>query len=478
MLLEEYIAHDATGLAALVRAGQVSPAELLDCALTLLDRLNPRINAVVVDTRDLARRDAATPPAWAAFDGVPFLVKDSLQPVAGYPMAEGSRSQAAWVPDVDGLQVERLRRAGFLIIGKTNVPEFGLIATTEPELHGPTRNPWDLERTPGGSSGGSAAAVAARMVPAAHGSDAGGSIRIPASCCGVFGLRPTRGRITDAPLHATVWGGLSSSGVLTRSVRDSAAILDLIAGTLPGDPYSVPRPLRTFRDEMAMPVGRLRVGLVREPPAQTPVDPECLAAADAAATLCTSLGHTVEELRLPADPAMVEHFMSIYASTAALCRNEAARRTGRQPVESDFEPYTWALATLGDTITGARYMAAREYCYSSARKMAKLFELYDVILSPTLGQPPVKLGELSAPPDHPLALFEKLRRFSPFTARANMIGHPAMSVPLDCTPSGLPIGVHFLGRFAAEDTLFRLAAQLESARPWVGRVPEVTKQAL
>jgi Asp-tRNA(Asn)/Glu-tRNA(Gln) amidotransferase A subunit family amidase len=473
MTQSEYVAHDAHSLAALIRSKTIDASEVLDAALVALDETHEELNAVAVRTQALARRDLTQLNPEAPFAGVPFLLKDSLQPLAGYPMAEGNRTQANWIPDSDGELVRRLRAAGFLIIGKTNVPEYCLLPTTEPALHGPTRNPWDSRRTTGGSSGGSAAAVAGRIVPVAHGSDAGGSIRIPASCCGVFGLKPTRGRVSDGPLAGAVWGGLNAEGVITRSVRDSAALLDLFRGNLPGDPYTLAPPERPFLAEVGASTGHLRVALLTKSPVGTDVHPDCVKAARDAAALCESLGHSITEIELPGDPGMIFHFLAIYVSTAALARNETARRIGCAVKEVELEPFTAALASAGDRVSGPQYMEAWEYFYKLSRTIGGLMLNFDMLLTPTLGDLPVRLGTFEPPADDPLSLAGPLASFNPFCTLANVTGHPAMSVPLYWNTEGLPVGVQFIGRFGDEAGLFRLASQLESALPWADKTPRL-----
>ena len=472
MQLSEYVSHDAVGLAELVRTRQVRPGELLDLSFKLLELLNWQVNAVVVDTATLAARDAENLRPGAPFGGVPFLLKDAL-PLAGFPMTEGSHFQSAFIPRHDSELVRRFRAAGFLTIGKTNTPEFGLLPTTEPALHGATRNPWALARTAGGSSGGSAAAVAARIVPAAHGSDGAGSIRIPASCCGVFGLKPTRGRITASPDYGALWGGLGVDGVLTRSVRDSAAILDAVAGGAPGDPFVVPIPARPFLSEVNVNPGRLRIAVVSQSPAGTPVDAECLTAVTRAAELLKLLGHIVEEATLPVDPDIAATFVTAYACLAAFSRDEAVRRVGRSPVPGDLELFTAALSAVGEWNSAPQYIAACEGQHRLARAMAPLFMRYDMILTPTLGQVPPTLGAFQPDPASPLELLNRMTAFAPFAAIANMIGHPAMSVPLHWTTQDVPIGVQFIGDFAKEHVLLRLGAQLEQANPWASRIPPI-----
>ena len=477
MRIDEYMAHDAIGLADLVRTREVSAIELLDVALDLLHRINPHVNAVVVDTAGLAARDADALLAVAPFAGVPFLVAD-VHPVSGFAMAQGSRLQASFVADHDSELVRRCRDAGFLIVGKTNVAEFSLLPATEPALHGPTRNPWLPERTAGGSSGGSAAAVAARIVPAAHGHDAAGSIRVAASCCGVVGFTPTRGRIAAGPGYGAPSGGLAIDGIVTRSVRDCAALLDVMTATAGGDIVAAASAKTMYLRESAEKPATLRIAVLSRSPVGTPIDADCIAALDDAAALLAALGHEVDSSSLPLDPLTVDSFFAVYASSAAFARDEAVRRVGRLPGPGDLEPSTSALALAGDRITAAQYMAAWEQLHKLARELAAMFGRYDAILTPAIGQAPPAVPSTQGVPEDAVAVMDRMMAMSPFAALASMIGHPAMSVPLYWTREQMPIGVQFIGGFGREDVLIRLATRLEAARPWAARVPAIVTEAL
>ncbi len=463
---------DAVGLAALVRRREVSSLELVDRAISRIERANPALNAVVTPMFEEARRAARQPMDDGPFAGVPYLLKDGLAACAGVRMTNGSRLCADFVPGHDSVLVSRLRRAGFLFVGKTNLPEFGLLPTTDPLLHGPTRNPWDLARTPGGSSGGSAAAVAARLVPAAHANDGGGSIRIPAACCGVFGLKPTRGRISLGPDLGDIMGGLVVEHAVTISVRDSAAILDATHGPAPGDPYSAPPPARPFSAEVGASPGRLRIGFTCKTLAGTAPHPDVVRAVEVAATLCEDLGHDVFEW----EPALsgdllMQAFLVVWTAGAAAALDGFALTTGRAATPESVEPLTLALAAAGRGHAAPSYLIATGMLQRLAREAVRSRSQVDVYLTPVLAEPPVPLGTFDPPGDDPLAALTRASEFAAFTPVQNVTGEPAMSVPLSWNDSGLPIGVQFVGRYGDEATLFRPAAQLEDGSPWAGRVP-------
>jgi len=467
--LDEFAWLDATAQAELVRTKQVKPLELVDAAIARIERLNPSVNAVVTPMYDEARELAAGPLPDGPFAGVPFLLKDLGALYRGARYTAGSAFLKDWVSPMDTELVARYRRAGLVVLGKSNTPELGLVPTTEPALFGPTRNPWDLTRTAGGSSGGAAAAVAAGMVPFAHGSDGGGSIRIPASCCGLFGLKVSRGRNPRNPDL-----GLSVDHVLTRSVRDSAALLDATAGPAPGDPYWAPPPARPYIEEVGADPGRLRIAFTAAAPTGVPVHPDCVAAVEDAAALCADLGHVVTEAPAPIDgPAFARAFTGFWAAMCATTVDSLAQLTGRTPTPEQFEPFTWALAELGRQRSAPEHLLAVVHLQAVAAAMAAFFTEYDLWLTPTVSQPPPPLGSFEAPPDNPLAPLARSGAFVPFTPPANAIGAPAMSVPLYWNGEGLPVGVQFVGRFGDEATLLRLAAQLEQARPWAKRRPPV-----
>ncbi len=472
---DDIAALDATGQAELVARGDVQPIELVDIAIERLELVNATINAVVTPMYDLALKAASVPIPVGPFTGVPFLLKEFLAEYAGVRFTEGSEFLGEFVPDLDSELVTRYKAAGLIVFGKTNTPEFAIGVTTEPNRFGPTRNPWDTSRTPGGSSGGSAAAVAAGVVPMAHGNDAGGSIRIPASCCGVFGLRPTRGRNPLGPHYGDLMSGMVSEHALTRSVRDSAALLDATSGPALGDPYPAPPKLRPFVEEVGADPGRLRIAFSDTTPLGTELDPECVQAVRAAAALCSDLGHEVVEASPDYDAEGT--WLAVTKALAAGVAwgvDEWARRLGKQPVQEQFEPFVWAYRNRAMNISGPEYLAAVEDMQRASRYIAEFFAEYDMWLTPTIGQPPVPLGTFAFSEGDPFELRRRMATFSPYTYIANAIGNPAMSVPLYWTEDGLPVGAHFLARFGDEATLFRLAAQLEEARPWAARRPPVS----
>jgi len=469
--MDDVTSLDATAQAELVRRREVKPLELIDAAIARIERLNPKLNAIVTPLFDEARAIAADPPD-GPFRGVPFLLKDLQATCAGVRYTAGSRLLADFVAPLDAELVTRFRAAGLVVVGITNTPEFGILPTTESQLFGPARNPWDPTRSTGGSSGGSAAAVAARLVPLAHANDGGGSIRIPASCCGLFGMKPTRARNPMGPFVGDVMSGLVVEHALTRSVRDSATLLDATGGADEGAPYWAPPTARPFRDEIGAPPGRLRIGFTATAPTGAAIGPDCVAAVHDAATLCASLGHHVDEISLPISGEMVtECFVTVWTTGVAWTVDSLARMTGRTVTAETVEPLTWALAEAGRHRSGADYLAAIQGLQTIARAIAAFMRAWDVILTPVVAEPPPPLGTFDAAPDNPLAGFMRAAEYVPFTPIANATGQPAMSVPLYWTDAGLPVGAHFVGRFGDEATLFRLAAQLETARPWADRRP-------
>jgi amidase len=466
---------DATAQAELVRRKEVSAVELVEAAIARIERLNPSLNAVIAPMYEQARTAAAGSLPGGPFTGVPFLLKDLQAAYAGVALTSGSSFLRDFVPAHDSELVVRLKRAGLVIVGKTNTPEFGILPTTEPRLFGPSRNPWDTNRTTGGSSGGSAAAVAAGMVPMAHANDGGGSIRIPASCCGLFGLKPTRARNPLGPNFGDVFSGLVAEHAVTRSVRDSAALLDATSGPDLGDPYWAPPPARPFLQEVGADPGRLRIAFTAAAPTGVPVHADCVSAVREAAALCAELGHEVEEATPVIDGEMLRQaFMTMWAAGNAAILDGAALALRRVLAPEHFEPLTWALAEMGRRRNGADYLLALNWLQRVARDVARFFTSYDVWLTPTLGEPPVPLGTFDAAPDNPMQGMMRAATFVPFTPICNATGQPAMSVPLFWNAEGLPVGAHFVGRFGDEATLFRLAAQLETARPWANRRPPVS----
>jgi amidase len=473
-LAAEYDRYDALGLAELIAKKQFTPRELLDAVRQKVEALNPRLNAFSQLFFERAETQIQKGLPAGPLRGVPFALKDLGQYLSGTVTSAGSRVWKGQVATYDSTLVQRYLQAGLVLFGKTTSPELGLTTTTESVLYGQTRNPWNLERTSGGSSGGTSAAIAARILPAAHGSDGGGSIRIPASCCGLFGFKPTRGRVPLGPAQFEGWNGCSHHHALTISVRDSAALLDATAGAELGSPFLSPPPARPFLQEVNAKPGKLRIALILETPSGTPLEAECKQAALHAAKLCESLGHTVEEKPLPIDgPAMRAAFLTIIQVSLARTLEDAAQTLGRPVSEQDVEPVTWAMFQTGRAINAVVYSRAIATLHQVGLAIAKFQQPYDVMLSPTLAKPPVKLGALSLSPASLAAFTKEVTEFGPYTALQNVTGQPSMSVPLHWSAGGLPIGVMFSGRFGEDALLFRLAGQLEKAQPWAGRHPKL-----
>jgi Asp-tRNA(Asn)/Glu-tRNA(Gln) amidotransferase A subunit family amidase len=461
----EYVERDALGLADLVTRGDVSPAEVLEAALGAIDAHNPALNAVIARRDDAARAEVAAGLPDGRLRGVPYLIKDLNGHVAGLPTTNGVRLFADAVATRDSEFVARLRRAGAVIVGKTNTPGFGLSTSTEPPFFGACHNPWDLARSAGGSSGGAAAAVAGGVVPAAHATDGGGSIRIPSSCCGLFGLKPTRGRVTHAPFAGEAWNGMSMSHAVTRTVRDSAALLDVTSGPFPGDPYVAPPPARPYLEEIGADPGRLRIALLDRPPRDDiPVDPECLHALEDAARLCDSLGHQVEPAQWPELPpsAAVAAISAVHVANAV---DQRLAELGRPQRDDDLDGFARDVCERGRAVTGEEYVQAVAAMHATGRAVAAFAEEYDMLCTPTMAVVPPMLGVID--PDQPFVdSLPMLMGMGCFTGIANLTGQPAMSVPRHRTAAGLPVGVQYIGRFGDESTLFRLASQLEAAAPW------------
>jgi amidase len=473
--LQELAWLDATAQAELVRKREVKPIELVEAAIRRIEKVNPQLNAVITEMDDLAREVAAKELPEGPFTGVPFLLKDLQAAYEGVRMTAGSKYLRDFKPNGDSELVRRYKRAGLIVVGKTNTPEFGILPTTEPELTGRTRNPWDTTRATGGSSGGSAAAVAAGMVPMAHANDGGGSIRIPASCCGVFGLKPTRARNPLGPHFGDLFSGLVAEHAVTRSVRDSAALLDATAGPEPGDPYCALPPSRPFAQEVGADPGRLRIAFTTTAPTGVPIHDDCVAAVQDVAKLCTELGHELIEAAPQLNGEMlVQSFMAIWSAGNAWMADSLSFAIGKKPTPEDFEPGTWALMEMGRQVSAPAYLLAVQTLQVYSRRIAQFMESYDVMLTPTLAEPPLPLGSFDSTPEDPMAGMRRAGLFVPFTPICNATGQPAMSVPLCWNADGLPIGAHFIGRFGDEATLFRLAAQLEAARPWADRRPPVS----
>ena len=493
---KEYDQYDGLGLAELIKKKEVSPIDVCEEAIDRIEGLNPELNAVVTPMFDLARRQIQQNSFDGPFAGVPFLLKDLIASYAGVPLTNGSRSCRNFIPDHDSELVRRFKKSGVVILGKTNTPEFGLVGYTEPELHGPTRNPWNTGHTPGGSSGGSASAVAAGMVPMASGGDGGGSIRIPASCCGLFGLKPSRGRNPTGPDFGEIWLGAVVEHIISRSVRDSAAMLDATCGPDIGAPYIIMQPERPYLEEIKRDPGHLKIAFNVRSSFGTPVHPEYIKAVEETAQLLEKLGHRVEEAQPEYNgPELAKCYLALYYGEVAATIDFLGQITGKKLRSSDVETVTWTLGLLGRSTSAASVVKSKRIWDQAARAMGRFHQKYDVYLTPAIAYPPVKIGELQPKPIEKTAMkminalrLERLLKLSgvmdklavenlaktPFTLLANFTGQPAMSVPLHWTSDGLPCGMHFMAPFGDEATLFRLAAQLEGEKPWFHKRPNLS----
>ncbi len=466
---DEYASFDALGLADLVRTGEVSPAELARTARAAIDALNPKINAVIgaIDP-PLAGGDANAP-----FHGVPFLIKDLVLHAQGVRCDMGSRLvDGAFVSPIDTELMARFRAAGLVTLARTNTPEFGFCATTEPVLYGPTRNPWDPTRSAGGSSGGSAAAVAAGIVPVAHANDGGGSIRIPASQCGLVGLKPTRGRTPVGPETGIALHDFGIEFALTRTLRDCAALLDAVEGPAPGDRYAIARPARPYREELRAAPRRLRIAFHADGGAGAAVDPQCKAAVDAVAKQCEALGHAVEPARPAYDEAMFDLVnLRYWTSFLAAAVTGLGTMIGRTPSADNLEAGVWASVQYGLGLRAIDLEEADVLANIVCRSVASFYQTYDVLLTPVLAAPPIALGVMDCNRAGLTAesWLHDVFGHAPFTALYNLTGQPALSLPLATSRDGLPIGVQLVARYGDEATLFNLGAQLEQAMPWAGR---------
>jgi Asp-tRNA(Asn)/Glu-tRNA(Gln) amidotransferase A subunit family amidase len=474
----EYIKHDALALAALAQRGEVTPDELLDAAIACIDALNPELNAVVMKLYDHGRRAIAAGLPAGAFRGVPYLLKDLNGPLGGVPTNRGSRFFVGTVPPEDGVLVKRLKAAGLVIFGKTSTCELGLSVTCEPQLYGPTRNPWALDRTPGGSSGGASAAVAARMVPMAHGADGFGSIRVPAACCGLVGLKPTRGRNSLAPYLGEAVAGIVCEHAVTRSVRDCAVLLDATSGPAPGDPYSAAPPARPFASEAGTDPGRLRIAFTARTGSAAAVDADCRGALAAAAKLLADLGHDVAEADPGIDGETAWATFGTLVSVNILAVLKSHPEKKRFPNPDEVEKVVYATAKLGEAVTAESYVLATQAAHRLGRQMARFHETYDVLLTPALATPPVRLGWLDMMMDDVHEYWRRIAHFTPFSVWFNLTGQPAMTLPMGHNSAGLPLSIQMVGRHGDEATLFRLAAQIETARPWAQNVPAMVERLL
>jgi amidase len=472
---EEYAALDALALSELVQRREVTPAELLGTAWAQMEALSPALNAVCWPDREVGERAATAVDLQSPFAGVPFLLKDGGASAAGLRLTFGSRSAMSYFPAADGELTKRYRRAGLVIFGRTTAPEYGINVTCEGPLYeGPTKNPWNLNRSAGGSSSGAAAAVAAGIVPMAHGSDGGGSLRIPASCCGLFTLKVTRARMPHGPGASESWSGMATSNVITRSVRDSAAALDATHGPDVGAPYVAPPPATSFAEAITKSPRQLRIGLLTVAPSGAPVHPDCVRAVEDAGTLCESFGHHVELVTSHTIdfPKMASVMRSLVCANTANEMRTMAIVLGKPLNPSEFESATWSAYDLGMGMSATDYLSSLQAMHRIGRQIAALVGQFDVLLTPTLAEPPTKLGRFVMDRDY-VAHRTNTLAYAPFTPLANVSGQPAMSVPLHWNEEGLPVGVQFIGPYGDEALLLALAAQLEAAKPWAARRPNL-----
>jgi len=486
---DDLYTYDGIALGDLISRGEIEASELLEVVIARIEKINPEINAVIyklydrarADAKDLSRHRPAKRSNMDVFKGVPFLLKDLIAESTGTPFSEGSKAIGGYISRIDTELVKRIKNAGMIIAGKTNAAEFGLLPASETIFHGSTVNPWDSTLTPGGSSGGSAAAVAAGIVPMAHGNDGGGSIRIPASCCGLFGLKPTRGRNPIGPLFGDIGGGILHEHAVTRTVRDSAALLDITSGPDIGDPYCAPPKSRPFADEVGETVAPLKIGFLTTIPdgwnETTTIHPDCIEAVKDAAALCEDLGHHIQEIDadLLGFPDIPQKFGVLFACFVGQVVAYWERELGRKIGSDELEPTTWKMYQDGKNISGADYLVAVEELQRFSRKVAHWYHdnQFDLLLTPTMSIPPTPLGDFALTEEDPKKWIRRALSFVVFTRTQNITGDPAMSVPLYWNESNVPIGVQFAGRFGDEATLFRLAAQLEQTRPWTDNIPPI-----
>lgn len=477
---DELTELDAVGQAELVRRGDITPLELIDAAIARIERTDPQVNAVIHPLFERARDGARGRLPDGPFRGVPFLFKDLDAPLAGAPFHCGMQAlkKRGYVATENAYYADKILAAGFVPVGKTNTPELGLTVTTEPQAYGPSRNPWNTDHSTGGSSGGSGAAVAARMVPAAHASDGGGSIRIPASECGLVGLKPSRGRVSLGPQYGEYWSGLVANHVVSVSVRDTAHILDCVAGAMPGDPYAAPAQERPYRDEVGASPGKLRIGTwAAFPGGAGELHPECARAVLDAGDLLRDLGHEVADAHPETLDRVGDHadgFTRIVSSWVDSALMEWSATLGIELGEDDVEPATWGLAAGGRTLTAGQYVDTMKWLGRFQREVGEWWTRYDILVTPTIAVPPPRIGWLSGEGEaDPAAVVARILSLIPYTPAYNLTGQPAVSLPLHWSAEGLPVGVQMVGAFGREDLLIRLASQLESARPWAERRPPV-----
>jgi amidase len=495
MKFEEYRKHDATALAALIKTKETTPDELLEAAITRTEEVNGKLNAVVTKLYDLGKATTKAPLPDGPLAGVPFLIKDLDVQLKGTKYTGGTRLLKDYTSTESSEVINRIQKAGLVIFGKTNTPEFGITPFTEGKMLGTCHNPWHLDHTTGGSSGGSGAAVAAGIVPMALATDGGGSIRIPASCCGLFGIKPSRGRISNGPQYGDMWEGAVTSGILSRSVRDAAAYIDAVEGTLDGDPYIIAKPDRPYTEEVKQHIGKLKIGYSYQMPKgfDFSIDEENIKGIESTVKLLRELGHEVNEVPLPYDKTLLTEMLYMLAmSHTSATVDYLSRMLGRKARLDELEPNTWLLYKLGRTFTAADVVGARLKWNVAARAMGDFHTQYDLLLTPTLGMKPFKIGALQSSPVEEAALkalnalgistlvkysgliekiSSKIYHWIPYPPLANITGQPSMTVPLHWSADGLPVGMMFTGRMNDEAMLFRLAAQLEQSRPWFDRVP-------
>ncbi|MGH0035873.1 MAG: amidase [Myxococcota bacterium] len=471
-------ALDAVAQAERVRSGELTPAELVEGAISRIERLDGKLGSVIHRAFDEARQAARDPSLPdGPFRGVPFLMKDIGGEEAGRPnhMGMAALKRAGWLEPTDSYFARRIRSSGFVSLGRTNTPELALLPTTEPEAYGATRNPWNLDRIAGGSSGGAAAAVAAGLVPVAHASDGGGSIRGPASVCGLVGLKPTRGRNSFGPGRGERWSGFSCEFVVSRSVRDSAALLDVTSGPMPGDPYSAAPPERPFSVLATLDPGPLRIGFMRAAPRDLEIDAECVRAVEAGARALEELGHHVEEAHPPAleDPGCVANYVRVVTANTARALESTGAKLGRELGEDDVEPLTWALASQGRQLGATGLLETLEFVHGFGRRVASWWhdDGFDLLLTPTQGAVPAPLGHITSTREEPFRAFLRAAPFGVFTLPFNLTGQPAISLPLHWTDDGLPLGIQLVADTGREDLLLQVAGRLEAVRSWSERWP-------
>ena len=470
----EWDALDAVGLAELIAAGQVSAREVTETAIDRIEALNPAVNAVIYKCYDEALAEMQSRTKRGPFHGVPYLIKDLHAPVKGMPLTNGSRFFKGMVFDFDSTLVARLRAAGFVFLGRTNSPEFGLSASTEPRAYGPTRNPWNRAHSAGGSSGGAGAAVASGMLPVTHATDSAGSIRIPASANGLVGLKPTRGLNPYGPHRGDGNHGISHEHCVSRTVRDCAAILDITAGPDVGAPFYAPKPQQLYRDVIREAPSPLRIGFMATHFDGSPVDPDCAKAVKSTAKALAGAGHEVEAARPDFDhTALIDAMMTVLMGGLAPLADMWAKQRGRPIEEDDLEPQSHSVIARSRATTLAAYIGSLSVMNREVRRLSGFFETYDVLVTPTMAAPPPKLGVLSTDETDVDTFLAQLFGLAPFTGPFNATGQPAISLPLAFSSDGLPIGIQCVGRYGADATLLQLAAQLEVIRPWSKKRPSL-----